>query len=316
MSDLRKTGGALDGILIGGTNTAHEKVRREVVTLILSGKAIRERLDEGTIFRRGTWDESALKEASYALRIAPDGLILDGKQYKPGKAFDGDYIEIKPGMIAILSTVERMNMPPNLVGKIGIRLDHAQQGITGLMGIQVDPLYGHDKPDERLFIRVANLGNESIRLTPYEHVFTFELHTVEGDVEGPASGRECSWTRITRVLSNQRNSGWTYVTRVRSDLSAETQRVRDTFQPVVLFGVFLVAATLLGVVITLILSVRDTPQIEVPAWVTDWGWILLMGTLCAATVATAWIGVAAGLHLTSSFVWRRRDVSTDVPIDE
>ena len=280
--------------------------------MILSGKAIRERLDADEIFRRDTWDETALKEASYALRLAPDGLILDGKQYRPGKTFEGDYIEIKPGRIAILSTVERMNMPCNLVGKIGIRLDHAQQGITGLMGIQVDPLYGHDKPDERLFIRVANLGNESIRLSPYEQVFTFEVHTVKGEVEGPPEGRECSWTRITRVLSNQRNSSWTYVTRVRSDLSVETRRVQDTFQPVVLFGVFLVAATILGVVISLILSVRDTPELQVPAWVTDWGWGLLIGALFIATIATAWIGVAAGLQLTRSLVGRRGDVNSGV----
>ena len=274
--------------------------------MILSGKAIRERLDAGEIFRKETWDEGALKEASYALRLAPDGLILDGKQYRPGKTFDGDYIEIKPGRIAILSTLERMNMPCNLVGKIGIRLDHALQGITGLMGIQVDPLYGHDKPDERLFIRVANLGNESIRLSPYEQVFTFEVHTVKGDVEDPPEGRECSWTRITRVLSNQRDSSWTYVTRVRSDLSVETRRVRDTFQPVVLFGVFLVAATILGVAMTVILSVRDTPEVQVPTWVTDWGWGLLIGTLCVATVATAWVGVAIALEFTRSF-FRRRD---------
>ena len=63
---------------------------------------------------------------------------------------------------------------------------------------------------------------------------------------GPSEGRECSWTRITKVLSNQSNSSWTYVTRVRSDLSVETERIRDTFQPVVLFGIFLVAATILG----------------------------------------------------------------------
>ena len=273
--------------------------------MILSGKAIRERLDEGEIFREGTWDEGGLKEASYALRLAPDGLILEGKQYRPGKTFEGDYIEIKPGMIAILSTVERMNMPCNLVGKIGIRLDHAQQGITGLMGIQVDPLYGSDKQDERLFIRVANLGNESIRLSPGEQVFTFEVHTVKGEVVGPSEGRECSWTRITKVLSNQSNSSWTYVTRVRSDLSVETERIRDTFQPVVLFGIFLVAATILGVAITVILSVRDIPEVQVPTWVPDWSWGLLIGTLCLAAVATACVGFAAALQVIRSLFGRK-----------
>ena len=80
-----------------------------------------------------------------------------------GSEYTGSYIAIEPGEIAILSTKERLNMPENLVGKIGIRLDAALKGLVGLMGIQVDPfMYGQDQEDERLYIRVANLGNETV----------------------------------------------------------------------------------------------------------------------------------------------------------
>ena len=275
--------------------------------MILSGKAIRERLEEGEILRPGTWDANALKEASYALRLAPDGMILDGKPYNPGKRYEGEYIEIKPGRIAILSTVERLNMPSDLVGKIGIRLDQALQGVTGLMGIQVDPLYGHDRGDERLFVRVVNLGNETVKLRPYQPIFTYEVHELKGGVECDSVARESQWDRILRVLGNQSNLSWTYVTRVRSDLSVETQKVRDTFQSVVMFGVFLVAVTILGVVISFILGVRDTPEARVPDWVTDVGWILLLSTLCAATVATACIGIVASIQFILGYKGRRLD---------
>jgi hypothetical protein len=57
-----------------------------------------------------------------------------------------------------------------------------------------------------------------------------------------------------------------------------------------MFGIFLVAVTILGVAIAVIVSVRDTPEASVPSWVTDWGWILLMFTLTMATAATAAIG--------------------------
>ena len=40
-------------------------------------------------------------------------------------------------------------MPADLVGKIGIRFNHAALGLTGLMGIQVDPNYGQGKKAER-----------------------------------------------------------------------------------------------------------------------------------------------------------------------
>ena len=55
-------------------------------------------------------------------------------------------------------------MPGDLVGKIGIRFDYASIGLTGLMGIQVDPLFGRDLDKERLYVRVANLGNAPISI--------------------------------------------------------------------------------------------------------------------------------------------------------
>jgi len=103
--------------------------------MILGGIEIQTQLHDGQIFLPDTWIEESVKEASYALRIAGDGLVLDGVQYNPGDLYTGKYIEIKPGRIAILSTIERLNMLDNLVGKLWIRLRYALQGLTGLMGI-------------------------------------------------------------------------------------------------------------------------------------------------------------------------------------
>ena len=130
--------------------------------MILDKETIRERLYNGEVFKDGTWVEESIKEASYALRVASDGLLLRGKRYKPNEESIEGRIEIKPGEIAILSTIERLDMPGDLVGKLGIRFDYATQGLTGLMGIQVDPYFGWGHEDERLYIRVANLGNETI----------------------------------------------------------------------------------------------------------------------------------------------------------
>ena len=48
--------------------------------MILSGDAIRERLNDGEIFRKDTCDEKYIEEASYALRLAPDGMMLGGNR--------------------------------------------------------------------------------------------------------------------------------------------------------------------------------------------------------------------------------------------
>ena len=273
--------------------------------MILTGEAIRKRLYKGEIFREGTWDENALKEASYALRIANDGLLIDGKFYDPGTHFPGDYIAIDPGKIAILSTKEHLNMPADLVGKLGIRLDYALQGLTGLMGIQVDPCYGRDKVKERLFIRVANFGNETIRLSPGDNVFTFELHKVKGEVPSDSPTKECTWTRLKRQLRHQSNTSWSYVTRVERDLSAETENIRDYLQPLVMFGIFLVAVTILGVTLAVILSVRDIPNVSVPTWVTDWGWKLLLSTLGFATAMTGLMGAVTVAMMLMRFLRRK-----------
>ena len=68
-----------------------------------------------------------------------------------------------------------------LLGKLEYVSNLPILGLTGLMGIQVDPLFGHNREHERLYIRVANFGNEPIRSLRLEQgVFTFELHKVLG----------------------------------------------------------------------------------------------------------------------------------------
>ena len=264
--------------------------------MILSGDEILKRLNSGEIFRKGTWDEGSIKQASYALRVAPDGLMLGGRRYPRDKDFEGD-AKIKPGEIAILSTKERLNMPGDLVGKLGIRFDYATQGLTGLMGIQVDPFFGWGHDEERLYMRVANLGNEPISIPSCADVFTFELHRVSGNVPTPTSPRKEMWYRLQEVLEEQDNSSWSNVTQVQmaighieKRLESDIKGIRDYLQPLVMFGIFLVAVTILGVALSVILTVRDTPTTSVPTWVTDWGWWVLLGTLSFAAVMTGLMG--------------------------
>ena len=273
-----------------------------VAIMILSGSKILKRLNKGEVFKQGTWDCNSIKEASYALRVAPDGLILEGKQYPPDACFPGQYIEIKPGKIAILSTIERLHMPHDLVGKIGIRLNYAAKGLTGLMGIQVDPCYGRGTKDNRLFIRVVNLGNQSVKLMPGDDAFTFELHEVKGGIYPPSPSKPSTWHRLQRILADQGEgeSSWSYATRVESDLSkrfsSEIETVRASLQPVIMFGVFLVAVTLLGVTLSLLLGLRNIPSHQIPSWTTSLVWILFFITIGGATLATILVGGAV--------VWR------------
>ena len=281
--------------------------------MILSGDAIRARLELGQIFKAGTWKCKHLKQASYALRVAPDGLMLEGTQYRPEEDYYQGDIVIGSGKIAILSTMEKMNMPSDLLGKIGIRFKYACQGLTGLMGIQVDPFYGRGHPKERLYIRVANLGNDDIVIPICAEVFTFELHVIYGNVSVPSECREPMWHRIQNTLANQANKSWSNVTQVQENVADVENRlensikaIKDYLQPLVIFGIFLVAVTILGVVLTVIVSGSDIPEVYVPTWVRNWGWKVLLGTLSAGAIATSLMGLVTVGSVACQFLRQSR----------
>ena len=294
--------------------------------MILNGDQIRERCDDESspaeIFKPDTWNPNGFREASYVLRVAADELMIDGTFYERGTPYPETYIEIKPGRIAVLSTKEELIMPNDLVGKIGIRIQYALKGLTGLMGIQVDPCYGRQRDGERLYIRVANLGNEPIKVLPGDGVFTFEVHQLAEPIDCSAFTKDPTWEVLKRGLADQDDASWSYATRI-NDESVERGRqlkdeadereerhqnrfefeiggIRDYIQPVVMFGIFLVAVTILSVSIATIVSLRNVEGAAVPAWMTEWGWALLLITLVGATLATGSVAALTCIQLVLS----------------
>ena len=266
--------------------------------MILSGTEILNRLENGEIFDPDTWEKRCIKEASYTLRVARDGMHINGKTYSPGKDFPQKTVIVKPGNIAILSTVERLNMPKDLVGHQGIRFDYAASGLTGLMGIQVDPLYGANVHDERLYLRFVNLSNDAVEITLGDAIFNIEFQKLWGEVDresiderdGP---RGPMWIRVLEQITNQRHPGWSFTTSVKE----EVDRVEKVFQPLVMFGVFLVATTLLGVSLAILLSVRNNNIGNIPDWVGDWAWGFLLAELGFAALVATVAGAIAVMRL-------------------
>jgi len=289
--------------------------------MILVNATIRSRLTAGEIFKVGTWQEDCVKEASYALRVAHDFCMLDGHWYEADGRPTTEPLKILPGKIAILSTVERFDMPADLVGTLGMRLAVAAEGLTGLWGIQVDPWYGNmpQQGHDRLYVRLVNLGNEPIVVQPGDLVFNIEFQQLDAALPRPSVERPSTWLRLRKIGAQQQNESWTYVTHVESEvqerqqelqdrLRTEAKDIRDSLQPVVMFGVFLVAATLLSVSVAILLGIRDIPEATVPRWMTNWGWAVLMILLSVAAVATTTIGLATAMK-----AWRVHDETAAAP---
>ena len=194
------------------------------------------------------------------------------------------------------------------------------------MGIQVDPCYGQQRAGERLYIRVANLGNEAIKLLPGAAVFTFEVHQLAEAIDCSRFPKDPTWEVLKSGLSDQVDASWSYATRINDDsvergrqlkeeaddreeqhqnrFEVEISRIRDYIQPVVMFGIFLVAVTILGVAFSTILSLRDTEAAAVPPWFTDTGWWLLLATLFGAVVATGLVAILTCVQLVLSITGR------------
>jgi hypothetical protein len=175
------------------------------------------------------------------------------------------------------------------------------------MGIQVDPYYGINSPEERLFIKVANFGNKTVEVKPGDAVFNIEFSQVEKAAK-PDPPKRPTWDRLLEELVNQPHSHLTFVASVQQNVdirtdeleskigkdlnetSAHQQRelegIRNNQQSVVMFGVFLVAITILSVSVMSILNVKDAPT-----WITHVGWIFLL-IFCG--IATTAIGVFIG----------------------
>ena len=89
----------------------------------------------------------------------------------------------------------------------------------------------------------------------------------------------------------------------------ETRNIRYYHLPLVMFGVFLLAVTILGVALSVIVNGSDIPEVYVPTWVREWGWKLLLGTLSFAAVTTGLVGLVMVGSMTFaavSYFFKRR----------
>ena len=244
---------------------------------VLGGTEILARLESEQIFRLGSWEPDCVQEASYELRLANDFLVVSGKAYPERTPFPGPEISIEPGEIALLSTKELCDIPDDLVGRLGIKFALTRRGLSPLFGFQVDPLYGANVPDERLYWRVVNLGTEEIRIRHGDPVFTIEFHVMKGAnpdrVLEKIQRRGPMKKRIDDEMlkrSQGRYPGFTDVVRHEVDRDVRDLRIKvETVQGgtifVILFGVFIVAASLIGVALSILLPllVRDTLESDI-----------------------------------------------------
>ncbi len=199
-------------------------------------------------------------------------------------------IRLAPGDSALISTVEKFSFDFNISATIVEKFTLAAQGLLMLHGGVVHPGYGREKDpqsaswipkaDERLYFIVANVGPEEIYLRERDEIAYLQFFEVL-PTEERQEVKNLGFGHLSRLFNadhNTEDGGMSYFRGVR-DLRADVERdlkeirgdigklgtdvkaaetavdrVTNASNTIVVFGVFLVGVTLLGVVLTTLLS--------------------------------------------------------------
>lgn len=291
---------------------------------VLNGEQILHELEAGRIFRDGTWDTSCIRASGYDLRMANDLILVPdppnsrGRYYPRGRHRHSEVI-LEPGDVAFVSSLERVCIPWDRCGILGPKFGLVAKGILTLTGQLVDPGYGLKEEegewiansDQRLHFLLANVGPAPIVLVPgQEKIATLQLSAIKP----PEEKREVVSVGYERIedayLSPDKTvqAGLVFF-RKMSDL-AQQMSINDVrmeeynrrlsgveagSNQIVMFGVYLLCVTFLGVCFTILLSVVETTGL--PQKITDLSNAIIYSWPGALVLILILIGIASILWM-------------------
>lgn len=152
---------------------------------IISGETMK-RLIESKELIIEPLDAGCLQPASIDLRAGRQVMkspILEDTQGKVVDLAKEKRTKILPGQFVAVLTLERLSLPNNICGRMGLRSSYARRGLISFHGTQVDPGFsGH------LVVPIINMGPEPITLQYGKPFGTLELNYLETASSKPYSG--------------------------------------------------------------------------------------------------------------------------------
>lgn len=151
---------------------------------------------------------------------------------------DEPYVTIKPGDFALLITLERLKLTPDVMAFISIRFRYKKQGLINISGFHVDPNYSG-----RIIFSVYNAGPHDIILKYTDPVFMIFFHEIEEtrvEIE-VREGYDCIPTEMISEIKGQSVT-----------LAKNHQKIEKLEHAVRLYGGIGVAiiAALIGIILT------------------------------------------------------------------
>ena len=242
---------------------------------VLGYDEILKRLEDGEIFREGTWLKENIRAAAYDLRVADDFLVVPDPDYPQGRKYRKgekrkDPIILNPGDVAFVSSQEKICLPWDLSANIGIKFSFARKGILVLTGLLVDPGSGLlkreddlwvPKQDERLHFVLANVGSNLFVLNPGEDkIASLQFFPVIGEPKKiyVPSGEDMQDEFFGE--NEKRGTGLVFfkdvsATMKKTDyLEDRIETIEKSTHQIVIFGVYLISASIIIAGLSYLLS--------------------------------------------------------------
>jgi deoxycytidine triphosphate deaminase len=260
---------------------------------ILTRTEMSELFDSGQIFRPATSSKECIRTAAYDLRMATDFMVVpDRPAYPAGRFYPkGTHrsrpVVLSPGDVAFVSSAERCALPWNITGTVGSKFSLTAQGLLILTGLFVDPGYGMVRgPDgewmaadnQRLHFLIANVGSLDVVLIPGEQriaavqfqyiespeptdqIESYGLRAIEEQYLNPETAVSVGLV-FFRNIAELKELVQKYVGK-SAELEARLAGVETGSNQVVMFGVFLLCITLVGIIFELLLTAANSTSIS------------------------------------------------------
>lgn len=145
--------------------------------MLMTDGQVREALNKGEFLLEG-FEEGYLQPSSYDMRVGSIGLV-SGRDEEVSIGKGRAYV-LRPNEFGILTTFEKIKLPNNMAGHIGLRGGWARKGLVLLAGLQIDPGFeGH------LILGLYNASPRRLVLDHKDAVCTVEFHKLEENVAQP-----------------------------------------------------------------------------------------------------------------------------------
>jgi len=239
---------------------------------ILGAGIIKERIKD--IFEEGTYNENCISFASYDLRLDDEEIVVNGEYHQKDNRYPydktGGVIVLPARQISIISSIEKLKLADNLCLRVGITFSLSRRGLISLFGPQVDPSY-----DGKFYAVVYNVSPADIELRKGEKILKMEIHSVEGEtvkVDGLSLENPPVFERLPNELLKYKDvtkedltadlseeiermkKNWDKLNKDFGENSARIEEVSGGYRSITFFGVFLVAASIFGVIFNILLS--------------------------------------------------------------